>query len=427
VEWHIVTGEYPPQLGGVGDYTYQVCHELAKGGDGVHVWSPASQLEVSRQEIWQVHSLPRGFGWRWLRELDWRLRNYTGPRNILIQYVPHMYGWKSMNVGFCAWICMQRKHNVYVMFHEVAFPFQSGQRFRHRLLAVVHRMMAWAILRFVRHSFTSTEPYFSLLRTLGRADTPISMLRICSNIPQESYQAEGRPSRNDPSVLFTVGIFSNFGEELRELLGPIIGCVLGNPKIEVALLGPGEEFRQSLAAQYPQAADRIRSTGRLGVTEVAGHMRNCDALLQVYPEGASAGRGTLIGALASGVPVVTTSGPATDRLLLDSDTMLFCGESPQSIREALEQLRENPALAQELGAAAQRLYREWFQPAVIVSTLRDVSSSLNNDKESSELQSRSVRAFPISKLEDREPNASPHSADARIADELGGTQNFLDH
>jgi glycosyltransferase involved in cell wall biosynthesis len=380
VEWHIVTGEYPPQLGGVSDYTYQISQELAKGGEPVHVWSPATGLDIPQQDIAQVHALPRAFGWRWLRELDRRLRSYAGPRNILIQYVPHMYGWKSMNLAFCAWICMQRKHNVCVMFHEVAFPLQSGQRFRHRLLAVVHRMMASAILRSVRHSFTSTEPYLALLRTLGNGKTPISMLRICSNIPQESYQADARPASNDPSGLFTVGIFSNFGSELRELLGPIIGHVLGNPKIAIALLGPGEELRQSLAKQYPQAADRIRSTGHLHVTHVAGHMRNCDALLQVYPEGASAARGTLIAAMASGVPVVTSSGPATDKLLLDSKTMLFSGDSPQSIRAALERLIENPAMARELGIGAQHLYTEVFQPAVIVSTLRDVASNFENDK-----------------------------------------------
>jgi glycosyltransferase involved in cell wall biosynthesis len=373
VEWHIVTGEYPPQLGGVSDYTYQVSQELAKGGDRVHVWSPAAHSSVLHHEAAQVHPLPRGFGWRWLQELDRRLRSYTAPRNILIQYVPHMYGWKSMNLVFCCWIFKQRRHNVSVMFHEVAFPLRSGQALRHKLLAIVHRIMARAILRSVRHSFTSTEPYMALLRTLGTSETPISVLRICSNIPLESYQANSPPARNGDGRrgLFIVGIFSSFGSELWEVLGPVIGCVLRNPKIAVILLGPGETFRQSLTKQYPESADRLSSTARLHVTEAGEHMRRCDALLQLYPDGASAARGTLIGALASGVPVVTTSGPATDRLLLNSRAVLFAGESPQSIRDAIELLKENPELARELGERAQRLYEESFQPAVIVSRLRD--------------------------------------------------------
>jgi glycosyltransferase involved in cell wall biosynthesis len=373
VEWHVVTGEYPPQMGGVSDYTHQISGELAKGGDRVHVWAPAAHLEAFHEETAQVHALPAGFGARWLRELDRQLKSYSSPRNILIQYVPHMYGWKSMNLAFCWWIVMQRKQNVCVMFHEVAFPFRSGQRFRHGLLAIVHRMMAWVILRSVRHSFTSTEPYLALLRTLGNNDTPISMLRICSNIPLESYRSDGLPARKEagPSGLFTVGIFSSFGAELNEFLEPAIGCLLGNPKIEVLLLGPGEPLRRSLAKQYPQAADRISSTGRLHVTQIAERMRRCGALLQIYPEGASAARGTLIGAIASGLPVVTSSGPITDKFLLNSEAMLFSDGSPQSIRSAIELLFENPALARDLGARGQRLYRESFQPAVIVARIRE--------------------------------------------------------
>lgn len=383
MEWHIVTGEYPPQLGGVSDYTYQISQELTDGGDQVHVWVPGLPCTTSHREAARVHVLPQGFGWRWLKELNQRLRYYSWPRNILIQYVPHMYGWKSMNLAFCWWIFQQRRQNVYVMFHEVAYPFRSGQRFRHSMLAVVHRAMAWAILRSVRHSFTSTESYLGLLQKLGSDATPLSMLRICSNIPLESYRSDG-PAAGDEhnsSKLFKVGIFSNFNLEIREALQPIIGCVLENPKIAIVLLGPGETFRQSLAEQCPKAADRISSSGRLQVTEVGRHMRYCDALLQIYPEGASAARGTLIGAMASGVPVVTNSGSATDRLLLDSRAMLFANESAHSVRDAIELLKENPALAREVAARAQRLYKEVFQPSVICSRLRDVASGFSRDKE----------------------------------------------
>jgi glycosyltransferase involved in cell wall biosynthesis len=383
VQWHVITGEYPPQPGGVSDYTHQVAKELAKAGDLVHVWSPTADGTPFPPDAVELHPLPPGFGWSWLRELNRRLRSYTGPRTILIQYVPHMYGWKSMNLAFCFWICIQRKHHVYVMFHEVAFPFRSGQRFRHRLLAIVHRVMASAILRSVEHSFTSTEAYLDLLQRLGSKKTPVSMLRIWSNIPFEAQGSDidSAQQEEEPSGLFTVGIFSNFGAELCEILDPVIGALLVNPKIALTLLGPGEGFRQLLARRYPATADRIRSTGRLYVSDFAGHMRNCDALLQVYPEGAAASRGTLIGALASGVPVVTTSGSATDQFLVESKTMLFSGPAPESIAEALELLMANSIMAREMGARAQRLYRESFQPAVIVSRLRGQACGFKTDME----------------------------------------------
>jgi glycosyltransferase involved in cell wall biosynthesis len=348
-----------------------------QAGDRVHVWSPAVDTEASHVDSSEVHALPRGFGFGWLRELNRRLKNYQGPRNILIQYVPHMYGWKSMNLAFCWWIFRQRKHNVYLMFHEVAFPFRDGQRLRHTLLAVVHRMMAWVILRSARHSFTSTDLHLALLRTLGKDQESISLLRICSNIPTESYVSNGiAPREREHSRgLFTVGIFSNFNASLREVLAPAIGAILQNPQIELLLLGPGESFREELTKKFPHAADRIKTTGRLNVAHVGEHMRRCDALLQLYPEGAMAARGTLIGAMASGVPVVSNAGPITDRLLLESNAMLFTDQSVKSVGDAIELLRENPALAGEIGTRAQRLYLDCFEPAVIVSRLRETASA----------------------------------------------------
>ena len=280
MEWHIITGEYPPDLGGVSDYTYQISQELAKAGDTVHVWTPANESKALPQNRPEVHVVPRGFGWHWLRELNRRLKSYSAPRNLLIQYVPHMYGWKSMNLAFCLWICSQRKQKVFIMFHEVAFPFRRGQPHRHNLLAVVHRLMASAILRSVRHSFTSTESYLTLLRALGSNKTPIDMLRICSNVPPESFQSvdpiavEG----NGPNGLFTIGVFSSFGAAICRLLEPVIRHVLENPRMSVLLIGPAGEFHASLVSEYPEAARRIKSTGRLHVTQVGGHMRSCDVL-----------------------------------------------------------------------------------------------------------------------------------------------------
>ena len=49
VEWHVVTGEDPPQTGGVSDYTHQISRELVKGeigcmsGRPLPIWKPSTK------------------------------------------------------------------------------------------------------------------------------------------------------------------------------------------------------------------------------------------------------------------------------------------------------------------------------------------------------------------------------------------------
>jgi len=54
--WAIITGEYPPQAGGVSDYTRIVAEALVAAGDEVHVWTPAvsgaeHRSDRSRQDL----------------------------------------------------------------------------------------------------------------------------------------------------------------------------------------------------------------------------------------------------------------------------------------------------------------------------------------------------------------------------------------
>ena len=104
----IITGEYPPQSGGVADYTRLVARGLAAAGDEVHVWAPAVPGPEPDDPGVTVHRLPGRFGPQGLAALDAGLRRLPGPARILVQYVPHAFGWKAMNVPFCLWLRARR-------------------------------------------------------------------------------------------------------------------------------------------------------------------------------------------------------------------------------------------------------------------------------------------------------------------------------
>src|ERR1700733_15362311 len=124
---HIITPEYPPQPGGVSDYTAQVAEGLAQEGEEVHVWCPgtadASVFAGVTAGAGAVH-VHRDLGQvtaHDLRTVGEQLDRFPAPRRILVQYVPHGYGRRSMNVPFCIWLWRRARNkgdSLEIMVHE---------------------------------------------------------------------------------------------------------------------------------------------------------------------------------------------------------------------------------------------------------------------------------------------------------------------
>src|SRR5580765_5719342 len=101
--WHIITGEYPPVIGGVSDYCQLVAEGLAAAGDDVHVWCPPLPQAATSNGV-AVHAALGRISRRDLRSVDHELDRFPQPRRLLVQWVPHGFGYRSMNVGFCLWL-----------------------------------------------------------------------------------------------------------------------------------------------------------------------------------------------------------------------------------------------------------------------------------------------------------------------------------
>ena len=70
VSWQLITGEYPPQPGGVSDYSQQVAAGLAEAGDDVQVWAPSAEKMDSKDRGVSVHGLIDRFGPRSLARMS---------------------------------------------------------------------------------------------------------------------------------------------------------------------------------------------------------------------------------------------------------------------------------------------------------------------------------------------------------------------
>lgn len=373
--WHLITGEYPPQPGGVSDYTRRTARGLAAAGDAVHVWAPWCGAGDATDPGVSVHRLPGRFGPRGLAALDAGIRR--SPGRILVQYVPHAFGWKAMNVPFCLWLHARRRWPVWVMFHEVAFPMRPGQPWRRNLLGRVHGHMARLLLRSAERVFLSIPGWEPLLRGLaGGACPPMSWLPVPSNLdarPDLEVTACVRKQLASGADAVLIGSFGTYGPMVGELLAAVLPPLLERTPGRVGLLlgRGGDGFARALEAERPALRGRLVAPGGLPDPELAAHLAACDLLIQPYPDGVSSRRGSMMAGLSLGIPVVTTEGALTEPLWRDGGAVALTsvGRSPDLVAAAEELLAE-PARRAALGRRGRDFYREHFAPERLIRRLR---------------------------------------------------------
>jgi glycosyltransferase involved in cell wall biosynthesis len=375
--WHLITGEYPPQPGGVADYTRLIAQGFAQTGDIVHVWAPQAAGVTPEDASVSVHRLPDHFGRRGLRQLGAELRRDASPSQVLVQYVPHMYGYRGMNLGLASWLRL-RAPRYWVMFHEVAFALDRQQKLTRNILGGVQHVMAALVAGGADEIFVSVPRWESLLRTRCRIRRPIHWLPVPSNVPTAVEPVAVRHVReqllgNSPRPL--LGHFGTFQPQIVEFLMNAIPPLLRRDEARrMLVIGRGSgSFAQALADRSGDLRDRILARDDLPARDVAEHLAACDVLLQPYTDGVSSRRGSAMAGLALGRPIVTTEAEATepiwrrDRLVeavpLD-DVDVFIGRV-----EALLGSSEDRA---QLGDRARRGYEANFSCQKTVATLREM-------------------------------------------------------
>lgn len=378
-EWHVITCEYPPQFGGVADYTYQVARGLVAAGDTVHIWTPASSDLPPNSPGTTVHTEFGQFSISDLRHVDQLLNDFVSPRRLLVQWVPHGYGYRAMNLVFCYWLrrrALQYGDQVELMVHEPYLPFSGS--WRQFAAAAIQRLMTAVILRAPRKVWMSIPAWKDRLLpyALGR-QVPFTWLPVISNVPEECDPRTVAQLREHyvRSGAILLGHYGTFGRAITVLLKPALASLLNrNTHLSVLLVGPGSEIlRDDLIHQYPELAGRIHATGKLEtVAECAHHLKACDLLFQPYPDGVSSRRTTFMAGLALQLPMVTTLGELSEPLWAESGAVCLTPiNDVGAMVKAIEGLVDDPQERQRLAAAGKALYEERFTLSKIISTLRN--------------------------------------------------------
>jgi glycosyltransferase involved in cell wall biosynthesis len=382
----MLAGEFPPDQGGVGDYTARLSEALAgrgvpvgvlarrRKGQPIRRWyssgtrSTAVAVPVqARVDAWDARAWPQVC--RALAQL--------GPRPLLhIQFQAGAFDLGG-SVHLLPTIVrgVLPRARVVTTFHDFLIPYLFPKAGPLRL--ATNRLLAW----------TSHAAIFTDLADLEQAGPGVRghVVPIGSNLDPDpsavTLRADVRRLLGADEQTFLIGYFGflNASKGVPTLLEALAQLVTIRP-VRLALIGAetgvsdptdlGQARAVHDAIERLAIGDAVTRTGYLTLRDLSATLLACDALALPFLDGASARRGTLMAALAHGLPTVSTlaepratlAGPATIWLgsgpggvaVRDGDAILLVPrDDPAALAAALARLADNPDLRARLAAGAR--------------------------------------------------------------------------
>lgn len=383
----LVTGEYPPMQGGVGDFTRELAQALTQMGVEVSVVTSTAAGPGGWGEV-KVYPVIDHWGWRSQSRIL-ALARQAGAQVINIQYQAAAYHLHpainllplrqhlalsrlaSLSLEFGHWsLAIGRRLPIVVTFHDLKVPY---------LFPKAGRLREWIVMLLARSAdaviATNEEDWARLSRAVNPAR--LHLIPIGSNIapqPPPDYQRDAWRARLGISPTETLLAYFGFlnetkgGEVLIRALDRLVrqgvhthllmigGRVGASDPTNVAYLRHVEALITELGL-----AGRVIWTDHVPAPEVSAHFLAADVVVLPYRDGASYRRGTLMAALAHGLPIVTTTpraGNGEPHLppLVDGDNVcLVPPDSPEALANAIARLVANPELRQRLSSGAAQL------------------------------------------------------------------------
>lgn len=372
--WHIVTAAYPPDVGGVSDYTANVARALASAGDRVQVWT--SGTSGTADGPIPVHRVFGAFRGRELARGSELLDAHRGHGRVLVQWVPHAFGRRGVNLRFPLWLharSARRSDPIDVMLHEPFMPF--GGSVTRQAAAAAQRLMTATVLRAATRVFVGTPAWIDKCRLFVR-QVPFQWTPIPSGVPVAANAVDATALRRQlrlPESAPLIGCFGRAGDFQEVVLDELGRALLARrDDARMLLIGLGSEATLTrLIERRPALGRLVQATGTANHDAVSAALRACDVMVQPYVAGICARHSGAAAVLSHARPMVTNRGPFTEPLWLDSRAvMLSPSGEPASIATTVLRLLEDGVERERLSRAARDLYDARFDVRHTVAALR---------------------------------------------------------
>ena len=368
----LITGEYPPMQGGVGDFTRELGQALADLGHEVHVLTGVSSAapRVSRgagHVSLTVHRVVDGWGWGcWRQVLAMALE--LGLEVLDVQYQAAAYGMHPA-INFVPRRRGRDQPPVVATFHDLNVPYLFPKAGLLRWWVV--RMMA---RRADRAIVTNQEDYVRLGTEIPSKH--VRLIPIGSNIPGDpppGYDRDIERTRwgvgPDDLLLGYFGFLneSKGGEELMRALALLVEAGVPAHLLMIGgRVGSSDPTNEAYAERVESLigklglGERVHWTGYSRPEEVSATLLATDVCVMPYRDGVSFRRGTLHACLVHGRPIVTTRPALPLPQARDGENMLLVKpRHPEGLAEAVTRLASDLALRERLEAGALALAAEF--------------------------------------------------------------------
>ncbi len=371
----LLSGEYPPMQGGVGDYTARLAAALAALGHEVHAVTGRHSAAADEGTV-TVHRPVSGWDWRMPGPVLASLKQIA-PSVVHIQYQAAAYGlhpeinllpWLVRRAG--GWRVNGVRPRLVVTLHDLLYPYlfpKAGPLRFGAVMAMVrscdavvvtNRADEEALCKQRRLPSVHRIPIGSNIAARPPAGFDRAAFRASLGIgPDEvalCYFGFLSPAKGGETLIRALGLLEESGERKYHLV-MIGGAVGDSDATNQAYLGQVWTLIRTLGLE-----DRVHWTGFISPEQVSAHLLASDMAALPYREGANLRHGSLHAALAHGVPVVTTRPAEGISELVDGEeAALAPPDDPEALAGAIAALAADPVRRSCLSAGALALARQF--------------------------------------------------------------------
>lgn len=373
----LVTGEFPPMQGGVGDYTKELGQAMA--GLGVEVHVVTSVQGNSAPKGLKVHPLIRNWGWRCWETIIHLVRQEQ-PQVLHIQYQTAAYGMHPA-INFLPWRLrlLSLRPRLVVTFHDLRVPYlfpKAGQ---------ARRWVTRAIARGCDAIVATNQEDELTLRGWGFG-AKVTRIPIGSNITPQlppKYDREGwrrRWGAAPGTALIGHFGFLNASKGVETLLRALKLLVEDGHDMHLLMIGGKVGSSDPTNIAYAQRVEalieelglreRVHWTGFTLQSEVSANLMAADLCVLPYRDGISFRRGSLMACLAHGCPIVSTRPSRRIPELREGESVLLAPpDDPATLARRIGDVIWDADLRKRLREGALRLAQHFTWSAIAQETV----------------------------------------------------------